>query len=192
MDPLALSDSSWPPQGAGGPRPRRCLLKGCERWFRPGHPACRYCSSACQQAARRWRRWRAQQKYRASVHGRQQRGQQARRYRQRQRSRLRWHRPAVDTWAAGAAAAAEVAAAAREGKRRAEKRDEVCLRPCARPGCYVLFAVGAPSNPRCFCCALCRRALRRVLDREARWRRRRRRGLLRPGQRWWRRPREPS
>ena len=47
-------------------RPRRCLLKGCERLFWPRHPQSRYCSEACQQAARRWRRWQASQQYRAT------------------------------------------------------------------------------------------------------------------------------
>jgi len=66
---------------------RRCLLKGCSRWFQPTHPQSRYCCDACRQGARRWRRWRAQHKYRASPHGRDRRQEQARRYRQRCRSR---------------------------------------------------------------------------------------------------------
>ena len=48
---------------------RRCLLKGCERWFLPRWPQARYCSPACQHAARRWRRWHASQRYRATTHG---------------------------------------------------------------------------------------------------------------------------
>ena len=41
-------------------RPRRCLLKGCERWFSPVSSASRYCSDACRVAARRWRRVQGQ------------------------------------------------------------------------------------------------------------------------------------
>ncbi len=191
MDPLPLSDPPRPPQGAGGLRARRCLLKGCERWFRPAHSGCRYCSAACRQAARRWRRWRAQQKYRASAQGRQQRRQQARRYRQRRRGRLSWPGPAPRRWAAGEAAVPDGAASAREGKRWPAKPDDGGGQPCDRPGCYVLFRAGPVSNPRRFCCVLCRRALRRVLDREARRRQRRRRGLRWPGRHCRPRPRGP-
>jgi hypothetical protein len=166
MSPTLLSAGTTPPHRPAWARPRRCLLKGCEHWFLPSRPQCRYCSPACQQAARRWRRWRAQQKYRATADGRSHRQQQAHRYRQRVRTRSR---------SAGAARP--------EGKRLPKNRAGLPLRCCDRPGCYVLFPLGTPAQPRRFCCPLCRRALRRVLDREARWRRRRRRGLRRPGRR---------
>lgn len=191
---------------SGPPRPRwrrrRCLLKGCGQWFQPTHPHCRYCSVACREAARRWQRWRAQQKYRASRHGRQQRQQQARRYRQRGQSRLPLGpppppaspAPADPTVAAAAVCAAATASASdatSEGKRLLEKSANTPLCPCDRPGCYVLLAGAGPYQPRRFCCALCRKALRCVLQREARWRRRRRRGLRRPGRRPRRRIRGP-
>jgi hypothetical protein len=178
MSPLALSDTATQLQGPTWQRTRRCLLKGCGHWFRPTRSQCRYCSPACQQAARRWRRWRAQQKYRTSPTGRQQRQQQARRYRQRHpppppsHSTAEPQQPTNSTAAAGS-----------EGKRLPKKRLEVPLHPCARPGCYVLFPLSNSWTPRRFCCVLCRRALRCVLDREARRRRRRRRGLRRPGRR---------
>ena len=66
---------------------RRCLLKGCERWFRPRRPQARYCRPACQDAARRWRRWRAGQRYRDTANGQQHRRDQSRRHRDRQRQR---------------------------------------------------------------------------------------------------------
>ena len=47
-------------QGARRPRQRRCLLKGCEKPFRPTHPQARYCSPECRAAARRWRRQTSQ------------------------------------------------------------------------------------------------------------------------------------
>jgi hypothetical protein len=153
---------------------RRCLLKGCGQWFQPTHPQCRYCSAACREAARRWRRWHAQQKYRSSRNGREHRRQQARRYRQQCRKR-----PPPFT----AAAATRSDGRPCEGKRPAEKSAAVPLCPCDRPGCYVLFASGAANSPRRFCCVLCRKALRCVLEREARWRQRRRRGLQRAGRR---------
>ena len=84
-------------------RPRRCLLKGCERLFWPQRPQTRYCSEECRREARRWRRWQASQRYRASAGGRQRRRQQSQRYRQRVRERP---------------SAAAAAATAREGQRQ--------------------------------------------------------------------------
>jgi hypothetical protein len=156
-----------------GPRPdgrrgryRRCLLKGCERPFRPPHPQARYCSASCRQAARRWRRWQASRRYRATAHGHERRREQQRRYRQRCRQRQ------VE---ARAAAVPTGVPALREGQRPGSKSEDFWWRPCARPGCYVLFAVWHAYWPRRFCSLACCLALRRVLDREARYRARRRR-----------------
>ncbi len=174
MGLLSFSDTSRPVQGPAWRRVRRCLLKGCERLFRPTHPLCRYCSLACRQAARRWQCWRAQQKYRATANGQQHRQKQARAYRQRRgRAAPRVPRPPPAAEPAGPSSAP--ADAPREGKRLAESVQEIPLSCCDRPGCYVLFPAGTLYNPRRFCCALCRRALRRVLQREQRYRQRHRR-----------------
>jgi hypothetical protein len=69
------------------PRSRQCLLKGCERWFRPPRARERYCSPECRQAARKWSHWKAQQKYRATAAGKKKRNGQSRRYRERVRER---------------------------------------------------------------------------------------------------------
>ena len=69
------------------PRMRRCLLKGCERRFRPKHPWSRYCGDDCRGKARRWSRWKAQQRYRATGLGKQQRRAQGCRHRERIRTR---------------------------------------------------------------------------------------------------------
>jgi len=69
------------------PRSRPCLLKGCERRFRPQRARDRYCSQECRQAAREWSRWKAQQKYRATAAGKGKRNGQSRRYRERVRNR---------------------------------------------------------------------------------------------------------
>jgi len=189
MAPVSLSGISRRPHKG---RQRRCLLKGCGQWFVPSHPQCRYCSAACRQAARCWRRWRSQQKYRSSTNGRQQRQEQARRYRQRCGQRpppvtgpgSGDDVPPADTDpAAGPAATADANTRVREGKRAAPKSATEALGCCDRPGCYEIFAIGASGSPRRFCCALCRKALQCVLQREARRRRRRHRGLQRPGRR---------
>lgn len=70
------------------PRTRCCLLKGCERRFRPQRAGQRYCSDECRREARRWSRWKAQQSYRATAAGKDKRNGQSRRYRQRVRDRL--------------------------------------------------------------------------------------------------------
>jgi hypothetical protein len=142
-------------------RARRCLLKGCERWFLPTQPQCRYCSRACQQAAERWRRVKASRKYRASACGRARRREQQRHYRQRRRQRVK-------------TTSADVAAA-RVGKRPASAPENCVEHMCARPGCYVTFLVRLTDSRRRFCSLLCRLALRRVLDREEHYRQRRRR-----------------
>ncbi len=63
------------------PRSRVCLLKGCERMFRPVHPVARYCSPECREQAQRWREWKVQHRYRQSEGGKQKRQAQSRRYR---------------------------------------------------------------------------------------------------------------
>src|ERR1035438_4479408 len=69
------------------PRARRCLLKGCEQSFQPRHARQRYCSEQCRKAARAWSRWKAQERYRDTAAGKQQRNGQSRRYRERVRRR---------------------------------------------------------------------------------------------------------
>jgi hypothetical protein len=192
MSPRSLSGHACRPQVPRWRRPRRCLLKGCGQWFRPTHPCCRYCSAACRRAARRWQRWRAQQQYRASRNGRQHRQQQGRRYRERRRNRPPPAAPACPRRStARAAGVGSNGGAACEGKRILKKSVAEPQRPCDRPGCYVLLAAGSACTTRRFCCVLCRSALRCVLDRETRWRRRRRRGLRRPGRRVRQRSRGP-
>lgn len=107
-------------------RPRRCLLKGCERLFWPRRPQARYCSEGCQQAARRWRCRQASQRYRASDQGLERRRDQARRYRRRLRERP--------------TASADVDLPD-EGQRPASANEDCSTRRCERPGCYEHFHV---------------------------------------------------
>lgn len=135
-------------------RPRICLLKGCERWFRALRALARYCSKACRQAARKWSLWQAAKRYRASDKGKECRRQQGCRYRQRVRQRRE---------------AAQEQLAACEGHQEEAAAEKI---PCSRPGCYELFPPQRRSPLKKFCCALCRLALRRVRQRETRWQRR--------------------
>ena len=175
MGPDAFQHVFPPGQESCRPRrARRCLLKDCERWFRPLRPQSRYCSGACAAAARRWRHVKASRRYRASAGGRACRCEQNRRYRQRRRQRT-----------TNAPADAVVAC---EGQRPTSGGEDFCERMCDRPGCYVCFVVKHEYSCRRFCSVACRLALRRVLDREARYRQRRRHGS---GGRSWARPRGP-
>ena len=68
-------------------RTRRCLLKGCDQRFHPRQAHQRYCGVGCREAARKWARSKAQQRYRATQAGQQKRNGQSRRYRERVKSR---------------------------------------------------------------------------------------------------------
>jgi hypothetical protein len=78
------------------PRARCCLLKGCEQRFHPRQARQRYCSEGCRKAARKWSRWKAQQRYRATKAGKEKRNGQSRCYRERVRSRKPPEPEAVD------------------------------------------------------------------------------------------------
>jgi len=78
------------------PRIRRCLLKGCEQRFHPRQARQRYCNERCREAARKWSRWKAQRRYRATRAGKRQRNGQSQRYRERVRSRKPTEPEAVD------------------------------------------------------------------------------------------------
>ena len=174
MGPLQYSVCCAPAQGAADPcrrwRRRRCLLKGCERSFRPTRPQSHYCSGECRRLAEVWRRRRASRSWRASEQGKARRREQSRRYRRRIPLVVLSETPISQS-------EAYPEPAAREGQRPATILEESLVRMCARPGCYVLFKVSWVCSRQRFCCGLCRQALRNVLDREARYGRRRQKGI---------------
>ena len=80
------------------PRTRRCLLKGCEKRYRPKKAAQRYCSPECRQAARKWSLWKGQRKYRGTQAGKEKRQAQCRRNRERVKARRKPQlKPAPET-----------------------------------------------------------------------------------------------
>jgi len=85
-----------PKRLARRPRTRLCLLKGCEQRFHPRQVSQRYCSEGCQKSARKWSRWKAQQRYRTTRAGKRKRNGQSQRYRERARSRKPPEPEAVD------------------------------------------------------------------------------------------------
>ena len=76
-------------------RRRRCLLKGCERVYRPKRAQQRYCSEECVRAAEKWRKWKARKRYRGTEKGKRRRREQSYRYRQRQREKRERERGSV-------------------------------------------------------------------------------------------------
>ena len=146
--------------GWSSPRTRRCLLKGCEQSFHPGHPLARYCGAACCQRARQWSRWRAARRYRGTEHGKACRREQSWRYRRRVQER----RESCTIEAVSAALEPEC-----EGHHKEDFSEKI---PCRRPGCYERFAPSQRWPCRRFCGRLCRAALRCVRRRERQWRKR--------------------
>jgi hypothetical protein len=189
--PLAPSHGQSPDPLSGHPCSRQCLLKGCERWFLPRHFQDCFCSTACRIAARRWRRWHAARSYRATPNGKQRRREQVRRSRERKRLRSALEEPTPpisEVEPPPSAIKADVPPlidsptsvdSLRVGQRPDEIPENSRLRPCSRPGCYVLFYRLPRSPQRAFCSCSCRQALRRVRQRRARLRGRRRFGRLR-------------
>lgn len=221
MGPLQYSVSCGSAQEATASArrfpPRACLLKGCERSFRPTHHRCHYCSDACRREAKKWQAWRAAVRWRAKEQGKKCRRAQSRRYRRLIPLTLVAEAPApspepvaepmapsapepvdpiapspkpvVDSMASSAPEpvaapivlppvdAVSVPPEAREGQLIEPIPENFVIRPCLRPGCYVLFGVPAEWSRRHFCCDLCHKALRRVRDREAKYQKRRRAGV---------------
>jgi hypothetical protein len=91
QDPSTRQRNQFPTTRQNGarrarrPRSRQCLLKGCEKSFRPRHAMTRYCSEDCRQKARQWSQWKSQQRWRQSENGRKKRIEQSARHRQRLR-----------------------------------------------------------------------------------------------------------
>jgi hypothetical protein len=169
---------------------RLCLLKDCEHWFLPPRPQARYCSSTCQEAADRWRSWHAGRCYRASIQGKKRRREQARRHRERAQQQSALAEPAppmppnelafsvieAQTTPTSDSTPTTSVGCPSVGQRPAEIPEKSCGLPCHRPGCYVLLLPSVAFQEQKFCSAACRQALRRVRQREAGLRRRRRRG----------------
>jgi hypothetical protein len=132
------------------PRMRLCLLKGCERRYRPRQGLQRYCGNRCREAAREWSLWKAQARYRATATGKEKRRARSQRYRRRVR-RKKPHALATGGTETRVISAHFFGVA------------------CDRPGCYESFVWTRRSPLQRFCSNRCRRALERVRERERRW-----------------------
>ena len=143
--------------------PRKCLLKGCNRYFTPNHPLDRYCAGDCKDAARRWRLARANLKYRRSEIGKRNRQAQAIRYRARLKER---NAAEILQQTDGQESHFADLTPPREGYHKSDSQEKSC---CDRPGCYERFTPSPRSPLQTFCSSSCRKALRCVRLREQRW-----------------------
>ena len=135
------------------PRPRLCLRKGCGRQYQPRRWNQRYCQDAeCLRLVRRWLAARRQAKRRQNDAAKTQDAEK-----QRARRRRVPSPPQAPTIPELAAARGHAA--------------KILLPPplCDRPGCYEP-PLKSGRHQACYCCPTCRQALRRVLDRERKWR----------------------
>ena len=139
--------------------PRKCLLKGCDRYFSPSHHLDRFCADPCREAARRWRLARANLKYRGTRHGKEARRAQAARYRTRLKERK-------DLSTQDPEDPFDDDATSREGYRKEDAHEKSC---CDRPGCYRRFTPPPRSPLQKFCSLRCYKAFRTVVLRERRW-----------------------
>ena len=165
---------------------RRCLLKGCERWFLPKRPQARFCSPACQtrRAAMAALACRsdatgppptannaaATRRDAIAAAGNSARLAPSHRHILLKSSPShRWSRPEPPP----TTDPPTTLSPAGEGQRPDRIPEKSCGLPCDRPGCYVLFLPTPRSPLQHFCSCSCRQALRRVRQREARLRQRR-------------------
>ena len=138
------------------PRSRECLLKGCGRAFRPGHPMARYCARSVGGKRDSGRNGRA--------------GNDGGSRRTGGRSGSNKAFVIENGWGL-----LDVEHRARKMRRVGHHKPHQLnffSNTCDRPGCYEGFERNRRSPLQRFCCHGCRRALERALERERRWRER--------------------
>ena len=168
MGRIPVSPALLPGQPSGSrrwhPCCRRCLLKGCERWFLPPRPQARYCSPDLPRC-------------RTSTGGPGMPAKLYQSHRPRQgtppRTGPTLSRPCPTTISSRRAGAPDTSTSSRlsrdrgrihpnrtdpprmtlavsEGQRPAEIPQNSCGLPCHRPGCYVLFLPSPPFSRSTF------------------------------------------
>jgi len=146
--------------------PRRCHRKGCEAVFVPRCWNQRYCRQpACLRELHRWQAAKRQQRRRNRAEVRRQHAEAERQRRSRQRATRRAAPAAVSS----SSSVSNAPATSRAWSRSKQPPENFC----DRPGCFeaVRPSCRAPSR---YCGDTCREAVRRVRDRERKWKRRHR------------------
>jgi hypothetical protein len=134
------------------PRMRVCLRKGCGRKYKPRCCNQRYCQDAeCQRLVKRWQAAKRQAKRRQDQAAKSQHAEAERARRQRSPSSPQVPKPPEIGTARGHAA-----------------KIFPPTPMCDRPGCHEPVPKLGRSQAR-YCCSACRQAVRRVVDRERKW-----------------------
>lgn len=147
--------------------PRQCLRKGCECDFVPRRWNQRYCQQPeCLRLLRRWQAAKRQQRRRSQPENRRQHAQAERQRRSRRREEAQTRSPKPSPPVPSEPTPSD-ASASRAWSRSKKYPDNFC----DRPGC---FDPVRPSHraPARYCGDACRQALRRVRDRERKWKQR--------------------
>lgn len=140
---------------------RTCLRKGCGQVFQAACWNQRYCQDPdCLGKVRRWQAAKRQRLHRQSPENRKRQAEAQARRRQRARSAMAERSDSPDAPAA---------------KGALSRSNEISADFCGRPGCYEPLPSQCRAPAR-YCGHDCRRAVRRVLDRERKWLMRKRRG----------------
>lgn len=135
------------------PRPRICLRKGCGHTYLPRRWNQRYCQDPeCQRQVRRWQAARRQARRRQDATAKAQHAQAQRARRQRANSAPQ--PPKIPEVTAARGHAAKIFSP---------------TPVCDRPGCHEP-PLKSIRNPARFCGPACRQAVRRVRERERKWR----------------------
>jgi hypothetical protein len=135
------------------PRPRLCLRRGCGRKYQPRLWNQRYCQEPeCRRLLRRWQAAQRQAQRRLDATAKAQHAEAERARRQRAR------------------ALPQPAPAPADAAARGHAAKIIWPSPCCgRPGCHQPPMMSV-RNPARFCSLACRQAMRRVVDRERKWR----------------------
>jgi hypothetical protein len=159
--PMGLTQHNQPARIVTGRwRPRICLRKGCGGVYPPRRWNQRYCQQEdCLREVRRWQAAKRQRDYRQSQANR-------RRHAEAEARRRRQKRAALSA-NGGVVCVPESAEPAAD--RCAWSRSKTIPADfCHRPGCYEPLPEGTRAPAR-YCDGDCRRAVRRVVDRERKW-----------------------
>jgi hypothetical protein len=137
-------------------RPRDCLRQGCGRVYHPTRWNQRYCQqAACRREVRRWQAAKRQRAHRQLPDNRKRHAEaEAKRRRDRTAQTAR-NDPVADKTSTGQ-------------DRAWSRSKEIFAEFCGRPGCYEPLPDDSRAPAR-YCGRDCRRAVRRVLDRERKW-----------------------
>ncbi len=146
---------------------RQCHRKGCDHLFVPRRWNQRYCREPeCLQLLHRWQAAKRQQRRRSQVENRRQHAdaERQRRSRRREEARIREVERSLPTSSPAAPIDAPRPRAWSRSKRNPRNF-------CARPGCFEPLRPSSRAPAR-YCGNACCQAVRRVRDRERKWKKR--------------------